>query len=96
MLEKKQIGQSTQSIWSGEQEHEPYERSTQVPVVHSVSLATKILRLGIKSHLKRLKVTSIRETPTQLFELLRTKSKSLNLLRLQRVLHLAWLQLVTL
>ena len=37
MLEKKQIGQSTQSIWSGEQEHELYERSTQVPVVHSVS-----------------------------------------------------------
>ena len=59
-------------------------------------LATKILRLGIKSHLKKLKVTSIQETPTQLFELLRTKSKSLNLLRLQRVLHLAWLQLVTL
>ena len=37
MLEKKHIGQSTQSIWGGEQEHELYERSTQVPVVHSVS-----------------------------------------------------------
>ena len=41
MLEKKQIGQSTQSIWSGEQEHELYERSTQVPVVHSVSFGYK-------------------------------------------------------
>ena len=39
MLDKKQIGKSTQSIWSGEQEHELYERSTQVPVVHSVSFA---------------------------------------------------------
>ncbi len=41
MLEKKHIGQSTQSIWGGEQEHELYERSTQVPVVHSVSFAYK-------------------------------------------------------
>ena len=41
MLEKKQIGQSTKSIWGGEQEHELYERSTQVPVVHSVSFAYK-------------------------------------------------------
>ena len=41
MLDKKQIGKSTQSIWSGEQEHELYERSTQVPVVHSVSFAYK-------------------------------------------------------
>jgi len=40
MLEKK-IGQSTKSIWGGEQEHELYERSTQVPVVHSVSFAYK-------------------------------------------------------
>ena len=39
MLEKKHIGQSTQSIWGGEQENELYERSTQVPVVHSVSFA---------------------------------------------------------
>ena len=39
MLEKKHIGQSTQSIWGGEEEHELYERSTQVPVVHSVSFA---------------------------------------------------------
>ncbi len=30
-------GQSTLSIWGGETEHEAYERSTQVPVVHSVS-----------------------------------------------------------
>jgi cystathionine gamma-synthase len=36
---RKNIGQSTQSIWGGEQEHELYERSTQVPVVHSVSFA---------------------------------------------------------
>ena len=41
MLEKKHIGQSTKSIWGGEQEHELYERSTQVPVVHSVSFAYK-------------------------------------------------------
>ena len=38
---KKPIGKSTQSIWAGEQEHELYERSTQVPVVHSVSFAYK-------------------------------------------------------
>ena len=41
MLDKKQIGKSTQSIWCGEQEYELYERSTQVPVVHSVSFAYK-------------------------------------------------------
>ena len=34
MMDKKNIGQSTKSIWSGEQEHELYENSTQVPVVH--------------------------------------------------------------
>ena len=39
MTKKKQIGLSTKSIWGGEQEHELYERSTQVPVVHSVSFA---------------------------------------------------------
>ena len=33
------VGKSTLSIWGGEQEHELYERSTQVPVVHSVSFA---------------------------------------------------------
>jgi cystathionine gamma-synthase len=33
------IGKSTLSIWGGEQEHELYERATQVPVVHSVSFA---------------------------------------------------------
>lgn len=32
-------GKSTLSIWGGEQEHALYERSTQVPVVHSVSFA---------------------------------------------------------
>ncbi len=41
MLEKKQIGKSTLSIWAGEQEYELYERSTQVPVVHSVSFGYK-------------------------------------------------------
>src|SRR5210317_526598 len=41
MPEKKVIGQSTKSIWGGEQEYELYERSTQVPVVHSVSFAYK-------------------------------------------------------
>ena len=41
MTDKKDIGQSTKSIWSGEQEHELYERSTQVPVVHSVSFGYK-------------------------------------------------------
>ena len=37
MSEKLSPGQSTLSIWGGEQEHPLYERSTQVPVVHSVS-----------------------------------------------------------
>ena len=41
MNDNKKIGQSTKSIWGGEQEHELYERSTQVPVVHSVSFAYK-------------------------------------------------------
>ena len=41
MTQKKEIGQSTKSIWGGEQEHELYERSTQVPVVHSVSFGYK-------------------------------------------------------
>ena len=40
-MDKKNIGQSTKSIWSGEQEHELYENSTQVPVVHSVSFGYK-------------------------------------------------------
>jgi len=35
----KNAGKSTLSIWGGEQEHALYERSTQVPVVHSVSFA---------------------------------------------------------
>jgi cystathionine gamma-synthase len=30
-------GKSTTAVWGGETEHEPYERATQVPVVHSVS-----------------------------------------------------------
>ena len=41
MTVKKSAGQSTLSIWGGEQEHELYERSTQVPVVHSVSYTYK-------------------------------------------------------
>jgi cystathionine gamma-synthase len=38
---QKNVGQSTLSIWGGEQEHELYERATQVPVVHSVSYTYK-------------------------------------------------------
>jgi len=41
MTGKTTPGQSTLSIWGGEQEHELYERSTQVPVVHSVSFTYK-------------------------------------------------------
>jgi cystathionine gamma-synthase len=41
MTGKPIAGQSTLSIWGGEQEHELYERSTQVPVVHSVSYTYK-------------------------------------------------------
>ena len=41
MTAKPTAGQSTLSIWGGEQEHELYERSTQVPVVHSVSYTYK-------------------------------------------------------
>ena len=41
MTGKVKAGQSTLSIWGGEQEHELYERSTQVPVVHSVSYTYK-------------------------------------------------------
>jgi cystathionine gamma-synthase len=41
MTRKPSAGQSTLSIWGGEQEHELYERSTQVPVVHSVSFTYK-------------------------------------------------------
>jgi cystathionine gamma-synthase len=41
MIGKPKAGQSTLSIWGGEQEHELYERATQVPVVHSVSYTYK-------------------------------------------------------
>ena len=41
MTDLSTAGQSTLSIWGGEQEHEHYERSTQVPVVHSVSFGYK-------------------------------------------------------
>ena len=41
MTDQTSAGQSTLSIWGGEQEHELYERSTQVPVVHSVSFTYK-------------------------------------------------------
>ena len=40
-LNQKGVGQSTLSIWGGEQEHALYERATQVPVVHSVSYTYK-------------------------------------------------------
>jgi len=40
-MKMKQPGKATVSIWGGEQEHELYERSTQVPVVHSVSFGYK-------------------------------------------------------
>lgn len=36
-MRSKSINQATVAVWGGETEHEPYERSTQVPVVHSVS-----------------------------------------------------------
>ena len=52
MLEKKKIGKSTLSIWAGEQEHELFERSTQVPVVHSVSFAYKDIDTWHKVALK--------------------------------------------
>ncbi len=41
MTNQTSAGQSTLSLWGGEQEHELYERSTQVPVVHSVSYTYK-------------------------------------------------------
>jgi len=41
MTGTKKISKATLSIWGGEQEHELYERSTQVPVVHSVSFGYK-------------------------------------------------------
>ncbi len=55
MIKKKFIGQSTKSIWSGEQEHELYERSTQVPVVHSVSFAYKDIDTWHKVALQEIK-----------------------------------------
>jgi len=36
-------GQSTTAVWGGETGHEPYERATQVPVVHSVSFGYRDL-----------------------------------------------------
>jgi cystathionine gamma-synthase len=36
-MKKRVVGKATTAIWGGEQEHAPYERATQVPVVHSVS-----------------------------------------------------------
>ncbi len=53
MLEKKKIGKSTLSIWAGEQEHELFERSTQVPVVHSVSFAYKDIETWHKAALEK-------------------------------------------
>lgn len=36
-MARNELGQATVSVWGGELEHAPYERATQVPVVHSVS-----------------------------------------------------------
>lgn len=36
-------GSGTLAVWGGEREHEPYERATQVPVVHSVSFGYRDL-----------------------------------------------------
>ena len=41
MSEKKEIGQSTKSIWGGEKEHKLYENSTQVPIVNSIAFGYK-------------------------------------------------------
>jgi len=41
MTQTTQPAKATLSIWGGETEHELYERSTQVPVVHSVSFGYK-------------------------------------------------------
>ncbi len=41
MHKQDQLSKATLSIWGGETEHPLYERSTQVPVVHSVSFAYK-------------------------------------------------------
>ncbi|MFL3656124.1 MAG: PLP-dependent transferase, partial [Halioglobus sp.] len=40
-MSKTTPSKATLSIWGGETEHELYERSTQVPVVHSVSFGYK-------------------------------------------------------
>jgi cystathionine gamma-synthase len=37
----KKLSKATLAVWGGETEHEGYERSTQVPVVHSVSFGYK-------------------------------------------------------
>lgn len=34
---QREPGKATIAVWGGEQGHEPYERATQVPIVHSVS-----------------------------------------------------------
>jgi len=36
-MSERQPGKATIAVWGGENEHPPYERATQVPVVHSVS-----------------------------------------------------------
>jgi len=41
MTESIKASKATLSVWGGETEHELYERSTQVPVVHSVSFGYK-------------------------------------------------------
>ena len=54
MIEKKDIGKSTKSVWGGEKEYELYERSSQVPVVHSVSFAYKDIDTWHKVALQEL------------------------------------------
>lgn len=68
-----QPGLSTLSIWGGEQEHELYERSTQVPVVHSVSFAYKDIDTWHAVALEKSPATSIRVTPTRLCEPLKIR-----------------------
>ncbi len=41
--ERPDAGSGTTAIWGGEREHEPYERATQVPVVHSVSFGYRAI-----------------------------------------------------
>ena len=90
-MDKKDIGQSTKSIWSGEQEHELYERSTQVPVVHSVSFGYKDIDTWHRVALGELEghIYSRNTNPTvRAFE---DKVKNLKMQKLQQAFHQVWL-----